>query len=633
MVCGLCHREPQDHTESTSGPTRCEYASHRENCPGGFRTSCDQLKENLETTDEKKTETKEDLTIDKLALDLSALNLTATPDPQAMVNQLQQLLVQLKGTQQASSLSVPENQNYSEILSSLAHLFKTPGRTADPAPQQAQQVAQPAETGSVPVTPKVTGLEKLAREHIAENQPFLEKQQLETNYTGPTISTIRQDKPTQAKVQQVIDALKHISPVFGQPGTPVPQVLPGISPLDQLKQQLSSQANQLPASFPPPQLKHPQDVFQQLGDLLNLNSGQIPLNQPTQPVGHFPTAAQPPLYVQQPLYSQPPLHPQPSPHQQLQTQLSQLLTSLQGVPPLQVNPTPFIPAAPAQQMVAPPTQLLSWAQLQQMPATQLLQHPELLQQLMLSATQPSQLLQPGLMEVPQQKASQQAQPAQLLQGMSRPRAMHVRPTEYSRLCQVEYSEKVKADNANLVMFCFGYVSQILASRQGHIAQMSDTEINGRLQHLLHLLELTAMFSANSDYSSYAWHRARNYNARIFSDLDHGNTTWSRITSKMDPTSMMQAIEAVPKEYKRKEVRDPEKKKGDDASPCPKWNTCEVQGKCSYEVDNPGKTCNRLHICSYCYTKFGHTKTNHKESSCRKKDDGDSASGTGSQPTR
>ena len=183
------------------------------------------------------------------------------------------------------------------------------------------------------------------------------------------------------------------------------------------------------------------------------------------------------------------------------------------------------------------------------------------------------------------------------------------------------------------MFCYGYVSQILASRQGHIAQMSDTEINGRLQHLLHLLELTAMFSTNSDYSSYAWHRARNYNARIFSDLDHGNTSWSSIGSKMDPTSMMQSIEAVPKGFK-KEREVIERRKGDDAPPCPKWNTCEVQGKCSYEVENPGKTCNRPHICSFCFAKFGHTKTNHKESSCRKKEDGDSSSsGTGNQPTR
>ena len=112
------------------------------------------------------------------------------------------------------------------------------------------------------------------------------------SYTGPTIAAIRQDKPTENKVQQVIDALKHISPVFGQPSTPVSQVLPGISPLDQLKQQLSGQTNQFPNSFPPPLQKQPQDI---LGDLLHLHSNQFPLNQqPTQTLSncHSPTQHQ-----------------------------------------------------------------------------------------------------------------------------------------------------------------------------------------------------------------------------------------------------------------------------------------------------------------------------------------------------
>ena len=251
-----------------------------------------------------------------------------------------------------------------------------------------------------------------------------------------------------------------------------------------------------------------------------------------------------------------------------------------------------------------------------MSVPQSLQQPDLLQQL--AACLGQQVAQPqhNLLEFPNQKSKQQlpqsqqsGQPLSQLQGMGQARAVHIRPTDYSRYCQVDYSEKVKAENANLVMFCYGYIAQILASRQGHIAQMSDTEVNGILQHLLHLLELTAMFSSNTEYSSFAWHRARNYNSRIFSDLDHGNTTWSSISSKMDPTNLMQAIEAIPKEVKKKDREEEKKKKSEDGPPCPKWNTCDVQGKCSYEVDNPGRTCNRPHICSYCYSRFGYTRTN------------------------
>ena len=51
MVCGLCHREEQDHTLSTSGPTRCKYESHRENCPGGHYTAC---KDHIEMIEKRK---------------------------------------------------------------------------------------------------------------------------------------------------------------------------------------------------------------------------------------------------------------------------------------------------------------------------------------------------------------------------------------------------------------------------------------------------------------------------------------------------------------------------------------------------------------------------------------------------
>ena len=58
----------------------------------------------------------------------------------------------------------------------------------------------------------------------------------------------------------------------------------------------------------------------------------------------------------------------------------------------------------------------------------------------------------------------------------------------------------------------------------------------------------------------------------------------------------------------------------DSSPaalCPKWGSCEVEDKCQWEVDNPGKSCNRSHHCSFCLKKFKQTRK-HKETDCRKK---------------
>ena len=132
-----------------------------------------------------------------------------------------------------------------------------------------------------------------------------------------------------------------------------------------------------------------------------------------------------------------------------------------------------------------------------------------------------------------------------------------------------------------------------------------------------------MLSANSDFSHFSWQRARNYNSRIFADLDQGVLSWSTISAKLDPTSMMQAIEAVPKPDPGKKEEKKEKKKSDESPPCSKWNACDEPGKCQWEVENPSKKCSRPHICSYCFKQFGYTRTNHKESACLKKQEADS----------
>ena len=64
--------------------------------------------------------------------------------------------------------------------------------------------------------------------------------QHQTSYQGPTMSQIRQDQATRDKVQHVIEALKNVSPVFGQNNVPTVNTLPGISPLEQIRQQLTA---------------------------------------------------------------------------------------------------------------------------------------------------------------------------------------------------------------------------------------------------------------------------------------------------------------------------------------------------------------------------------------------------------
>ena len=561
--------------------------------------------------------------------------------PEDLARKLQGLLT----PQQMEALLNPENKP--QLVQ------QTPKNPQNP-PDVSSKTPQTSLTGLPPNL--LSGLDMLARQHAADNQQHLLGQtDQQTSYTGPLMADIRRDRDTQDKVSLVVDALKNISPVFGQTSTPAP-ALQGISPLVQLQHQLSSGNLGTTHSASQPLLQTIQEALQ------NASQTQTPLLSSQNPPLPLPNSQEPLSQLLAALQGTPQQFLAPPPPQQpAQEQLlSQLCAVLKGQTSRQPSPPP--PPQPTQQAVL--SQLLialqgrgsqpSPPQPPQSPLSQLRaalqgftpqppppQDPlEVLRQLLQQApAQSSQTRQQyGLMEVSAQKTTGQSQQKPLLQNIQQgtqpaARVVHVRPTDYSRFCQVEYSEKIKAENSNLVMFSYGYVGQILASLQGNIAPMTTPELVGRLQHFLHLMELTAMFSTNSDYSSFAWHRARNYNSRIFNDLDNGILTWTSISSKMDPTSMMQSIEAVPKP----EVKKKEEKKDTDRStpPCPKWNSCDVKGKCSYEVENPGKTCFKPHICSFCYTKFGHNKTNHKESSCMKKDgEGtkDSLAANG-QPTR
>ena len=208
--------------------------------------------------------------------------------------------------------------------------------------------------------------------------------------------------------------------------------------------------------------------------------------------------------------------------------------------------------------------------------------------------------------------------------------MFVRPTEFAKFCQVEYAKKAKSDNCNLVLYVWGYVAQILAAKQGLASAMSEQEQLGRLQHIMHVLELCAMQSSITDFNSAAWLCARNYSDRVFQDLDSGATTWAHIGPKMHPTNMMQAMSAHPKVA----ITKPDKEKGFPVKPsdgsgpstvCPKWLSCETEGKCQFEVDYPGRNCNRPHFCTFCFKKFKQTRK-HKESDCRQKTEHSGASG-------
>ena len=216
----------------------------------------------------------------------------------------------------------------------------------------------------------------------------------------------------------------------------------------------------------------------------------------------------------------------------------------------------------------------------------------------------------------QPSSSQQQKGMSSMSGIS-----FIRPTDFTKYCTVDYARKAKPENCNIVLYVWGYVAQILASKQGLISAMPENEQIGRLQHLLHILELCAMQSSATDFNSPAWLCAKNYSERVYQDLDTGATSWSNIRPKMHPTNMMQAMASHPKKVVPDKPPVLGAKVGDAAAApgqvCPRWSGCDVDDKCQWEVENPGRSCNRTHFCSFCQKKFKQVRK-HKDTDCRKK---------------
>ena len=664
MTCGWCHREPDQHSLSTSGPTRCQYQTHRANCPGNFSTKCsDQLIEGAaavpEVVNGSGTEIKDekDETIRQLEQELAKLRVSGAPPP-----------------------STPLGPSLPPAASS-----------GTASPHQSWGQATPGTLGA--------DIERLARDHLSTNQQFLQAGPSQHgSYSGPLMSEIRKDPNVQLQADAILDALKQTIPVFTNPNasnlaginpltaqstprttpgtapaaatpasnTAVPSASPGLPTstmqtpsqdnLQLLMQALLAQTprpnhngqlglgaagtgtpgNQLGSGFNQLGVAGGQLGVGQLGTAGYVGMNTLPQHQPQHP--HVLQQQLLSLLQPQPWQgyvhpAQPPQAPQIPPN--LLSALSQLppdaaaaaLNNLQqstllmpNAPQVQ-NPGLSLPVLGNQaqlphQILGPPLHH-SYVLGSQPPHHGLPQHP--LHQ---------GLLQYGQAQPPQ--APQKPSPASS-QGMSSMTGVtHVRPTEFSKHCQVEYAKKVKADSCNAILFTWGYVAQILLSRQGLITRMTDQEENGRLQHLLHVMELCAMQSSSTDFNSQAWLCARNYSDRVFQDLDSGATSWPMIGPKMHPTNLMQAMSSFPKiPYKEKKATLKDEINPSQQPLCSKWSTCTTEDKCQYEVDT-GRQCNRSHHCAFCMKNFSQARR-HKESDCRKKEAANTSSG-GNQPS-
>ena len=108
-----------------------------------------------------------------------------------------------------------------------------------------------------------------------------------------------------------------------------------------------------------------------------------------------------------------------------------------------------------------------------------------------------------------------------------------------------------------------------------------------------------MNSSATDFNTYGWTIARDYASKVDDEVTQGLAKWEEVT----PGVRTSALVLAQMDCQRQSSVKLNKKDGDAVRICTTYNKCETKGKCDYEVNNSGKTCQRKHECSKCGERF------------------------------
>ena len=204
--------------------------------------------------------------------------------------------------------------------------------------------------------------------------------------------------------------------------------------------------------------------------------------------------------------------------------------------------------------------------------------------------------------------------------------------QWARNCPVNWTTKVTSANINVVLWAWAYVAELLATRTGMSPNLESGELEARLQHFCHVLEIALQTSGMNDFGGDSWAVARLYDRKVQQKVDSRMFSWVELAAMNHGASMPHELIAATQELAKK-PKEPRDKKGGDGKGkggfkekesslrCPTWNKSETRGKCTWEVENAPKKCYRAHSheCNWCKSK-SLTPVNHQRFFCRKRID-------------
>jgi hypothetical protein len=111
--------------------------------------------------------------------------------------------------------------------------------------------------------------------------------------------------------------------------------------------------------------------------------------------------------------------------------------------------------------------------------------------------------------------------------------------QYARNCPVAWTSKVTSDKLNMCLWCWAFVSELLATRTGHAPTLGPGELEARMQHFLNVLEIALQPSNPTEYDGQSWKVARLYAEKIQQKVDRGRSSWvaflKSVWGRLSPT--------------------------------------------------------------------------------------------------
>ena len=204
--------------------------------------------------------------------------------------------------------------------------------------------------------------------------------------------------------------------------------------------------------------------------------------------------------------------------------------------------------------------------------------------------------------------------------------------QWARNCPVNWTNKVTSANMNVVLWAWSSIAELLATRSGMAPNLEPGELEARLQHFCHVLEITLQTSVQSDFCGDAWAVAHLYDRKVQQKVDSKMFTWVQLSTMNHGASMPHELIAATQELakKPKEVVKGNEgrrlqgngkgnggKKEKATWKCPTWNRSETRGKCNWEVENAPSKCQGVHECNWCKSK-SFTPVDHQRFFCQKR---------------